>query len=60
LQALTEAEFNAAYPDPKQFNYDEFVWQDVPNKVTALARHDEAFEAWRDGQNAGKPDKESY
>lgn len=55
VQAMTEAEF-VQLPD----DWDEFVWQDQPSKEAAVARHDEAFEAWRDNINAGRPEKKAY
>lgn len=58
IKAMTLAEFRAAGGLPE--DWDEFVWQDEPSIEAAIARHDQAFEAWRDDTDAGRPIMETY
>jgi hypothetical protein len=41
-------------------DWDDFIWQDQPTKETAIARHDDALDAWRDDLNHGRELKDVY
>jgi hypothetical protein len=56
-QALTLDEFNAL---PEAPDWTEYVWQEAPDKPSAIARHQEAMDAYEDDNTAGKPIKETY
>lgn len=55
-QALTAEEFRTVRVD----DWDEWVWQDQPSKEAAIARHEEAHDAWRSRQDAGLPELDTY
>lgn len=59
VQALTVDEFfgQDGFNDT---DWDEFVWQDVPNKQAAVARHAEAMDAYEADNKAGRPSKDTY
>ena len=56
-QTMTIDEFRAL---PESPDWSEYVWQDVPDKATAIARHQEAMDAYEADNNAGRPIKGTY
>ena len=56
-KAMSEAEFKAnGQPD----NWEEYVWQDVADAETALARHYVAMEAYEADNKYMRPIKHTY
>lgn len=43
-----------------QANADDYVWQFAPDKETAIRQHDAKVDAWREDQDAGRPEKYTY
>lgn len=58
IGAMTQDEFKHAGGLP--LNWDDFIWQDQNDKETAIARHDDALDAYTDDANAGNPIKDTY
>lgn len=59
--AYTQPEWEALSQSERDFAaYDEWVWQDQPTKEAAIARHEEAHDAWAGDQEALLPEKETY
>jgi len=59
VEAATVTEF-FALPAEDRDNWEEWVWQDVPDKATAIARHDEAHERWHADQMADRAEQDTY
>lgn len=56
-QVMSEAEFKTkGQPN----DWEEYVWQDVADAATALARHDEAMDAYDADNKAERPIKDTY
>ena len=56
-QALTADEFNAL---PEAPDWSEYVWQEATDKPSAIARHQEAMDAYEADNTTCKPIKETY
>lgn len=57
-QVMTEAEREAAgeaFPD-----WAEYVWQNAPDRETAIAQHAEKMNAYEADNNAGRPIQDTY
>ena len=57
VHCLSEAEFSAVKKTPEfdSFGWDEWVWQEAPDKETAIANHFVKMDEWH-----ANPDKETY